>query len=74
LSRLKIEMPDEVLSRPHPAIAFKRFGDDHGPNGLSIFEKAQLLCEMPLQTGEANPWFGQLPLSRATDHIESRVM
>ena len=39
-----------------------------------MFEKAQLLCEMPLQTGEAKPCPAQLPLSRATDHIESRVM
>lgn len=46
----------------------------HYWNGLNIFENAQLLCEMPLQVGEAKPWFGQLPLSRATDHIESRVM
>src|SRR6185369_9749938 len=47
---------------------------NHGPNGLRIFAKAQLLCEMPLHEGEAKPWLGQLPLSRATDQYESRVM
>jgi hypothetical protein len=26
-----------------------------GPNGLNIFENAQLACEMPLQTGDAKP-------------------
>ena len=55
---------------PHPNAK----PEAHGANGLKILENAQLLCEMPLQTGEANPWFGQLPLSRATDHIDSRVM
>jgi len=43
-------------------------------NTLKIFENAQLLCAIPLQTGDAKPCPAQLPLSRATDHIESRVM
>src|SRR5262245_49780915 len=34
----------------------------------------KLLCETPLQTGEANPWFAHVPLSRVSDQYASRLM
>jgi hypothetical protein len=39
----------------------------------NVLENWKLVCVMPLHVGEAKPWFGHPPLSRATDQIARRV-
>src|SRR5258708_7721426 len=43
-------------------------------NGSKLCENWKLFCVMPLHVGEAKPWLGHPPLSRANDQNDNRVM